>query len=46
MPMDTLMFVDDGTPGSNPQGNPVAAEGCNPLVNNLTGKIAVIYRNT
>ena len=44
--MDTLMFVDDGTPGSNPQGNPVAAEGCNPLVNNLTGKIAVIYRNT
>ena len=44
--MDTLMFVDDGTAGTNPQGNPMSAEGCNPLVNDLTGKIAVIYRNT
>lgn len=43
---DTLMIVDDGTPGTNPQGNPISAEGCNPLINNLTGKIAVIYRNT
>ena len=43
---DTLMFVDDGTTGTNPQGNPISAEGCNPLVNDLTGKIAVIYRNT
>ncbi|MAO32958.1 MAG: hypothetical protein CL824_05570, partial [Crocinitomicaceae bacterium] len=43
---DTLMFVDDGTTGTNPQGNPMSAEGCNPLVNDLTGKIAVIYRNT
>jgi hypothetical protein len=43
---DTLMLVDDGSTGTNAQGNPVSAEGCNPLINNLTGKIAVIYRNT
>jgi hypothetical protein len=41
-----LMVVDDGSAGLNPQGNPVSAEGCNPLVNDLTGKIAFIYRNT
>ena len=43
---DTLMMVDDGSTGTNPQGNPISAEGCNPLINNLAGKIAVIYRNT
>lgn len=43
---DTLMLVDDGTSGTNAQGHPIAQEGCNPLINNLTGKIAVIYRNT
>ena len=43
---DTLMMTDDGSPGLNAQGNPISAEGCNPLINNLTGKIAVIYRNT
>ncbi len=43
---DTLMIVDDGSTGTNPQGNPVSAEGCNPLINDLTGKIAVVYRNT
>ncbi|MEN9700669.1 MAG: hypothetical protein RLZZ301_1867 [Bacteroidota bacterium] len=43
---DTLMLVDDGSTGTNAQGHPVAQEGCNPLINNLTGKIAVIYRNT
>jgi hypothetical protein len=43
---DTLMMVDDGSTGTNPQGNPVSAEGCNELINDLTGKIAVIYRNT
>jgi hypothetical protein len=43
---DTLMMVEDGTPGTNPQGNPISQEGCNPLTNNLTGKIAVIFRNT
>jgi hypothetical protein len=43
---DTLMLVEDGSTGTNPQGNPISQEGCNPLTNNLTGKIAVIYRNT
>ncbi|MFM7662239.1 MAG: PA domain-containing protein, partial [Bacteroidota bacterium] len=43
---DTLMIVDDGSTGTNAQGNPISAEGCNPLINDLTGKIAVIYRNT
>lgn len=43
---DTIMLVDDGSTGTNAQGNPVSAEGCNPLINDLTGKIAVIYRNT
>ncbi|MEN9303334.1 MAG: hypothetical protein RL264_1763 [Bacteroidota bacterium] len=43
---DTLMIVEDGTPGTNAQGHPISQEGCSPLTNNLTGKIAVIYRNT
>ena len=43
---DTLMIVDDGSTGTNAQGNPISAEGCNPLINNLTGKIAVVFRNT
>ena len=32
---DTLMMVEDGTPGTNPQGNPISQEGCNPLTNNF-----------
>ena len=43
---DTLKIVDDGSTGTNAQGNPISAEGCNPLINDLTGKIAVIFRNT
>ena len=43
---DTLMVVDYGSTGTNAQGNPISAEGCNPLINNLTGKIAVCFRNT
>ncbi|MDP4800014.1 MAG: T9SS type A sorting domain-containing protein [Crocinitomicaceae bacterium] len=43
---DTLMVVDDGSTGLNAQGNPISAEGCNPLFNDLTGKIAVVFRNT
>jgi uncharacterized protein (TIGR02145 family) len=42
----TLMLVEDGTPGTNAQGHPISQEGCQPLVNDLSGKIAVIYRNT
>lgn len=41
-----LAMVEDGTPGLNPQGNPISQEGCNTLTNDLTGKIAVVYRNT
>jgi len=44
--LDTLMFVEDGTTGTNPQGNPISQEGCNPLINDLTGKIAVVWRNS
>ena len=40
--MDTLMFVEDGTM----EQIPISQEGCNPLINDLTGKIAVIWRNT
>lgn len=35
---DTLMLVDDGTADDS--------LGCNPLINDLTGKIAVIHRGT
>lgn len=35
---DTLMLVDDGTLDDS--------LGCNPLINDLTGKIAVVYRRT
>lgn len=43
--MDTLALVDDGTPGLNAQGIPLANEGCNPLpAGSLDGKIAVVYR--
>lgn len=41
-----LMLVEDGTPGVNPQGIDSTYEGCNALINNLAGKIAVVYRNT
>jgi hypothetical protein len=42
---DTLMMVDDGDTGNDPDyGHPEAQDACGPLVNNLTGKIAVLYR--
>lgn len=42
-----IMLADDGTEGENIQGNPMSAEACNgPLVNDMTGFIAIIYRNT
>ncbi len=43
---DTLRLVEDGTPGTNPQGNPISQEGCDTLTNDLTSFIAVIYRNS
>ncbi|MEY3115229.1 MAG: hypothetical protein RL423_1476 [Bacteroidota bacterium] len=40
-----LMLVDDGSVGNSPiSGLPHANYGCAPLINNLTGKIAVVYR--
>jgi hypothetical protein len=40
-----LMLVDDGSLGNSPaSGLPLAYYGCSPLLNNLTGKIAVVYR--
>lgn len=43
--LDTLVLVDDGTPGINAQGIPFANEGCAALTpGSLTGKIAVVYR--
>ncbi|MFT7344090.1 MAG: hypothetical protein ACI9XP_000670 [Lentimonas sp.] len=44
---DTLAFVEDGSPGTNPQGNPISQEGCNALINpsEIVGKIAILYRN-
>lgn len=41
---DTLMLVEDGTPGTSSFGHPLSNEGCNTLTNNLNGKIAVVYR--
>ena len=43
-----LQMADDGTAGTNAQGNPISAEACSPLINGtaMAGKIAVIYRNT
>lgn len=42
----TLMLVEDGTPGTNTQGNPKSQEGCFALTNDLTGKIAICWRNS
>ena len=47
-----LEMAEDGTTGTNPQGNPISQEACFPLTNSvangndMTGKIAVCYRNT
>jgi len=42
-----LELVYDGTPGVNPQGIDSTYEGCGTLLNaDLTGKIAIVYRNT
>jgi len=44
--LDTVVIADDGTPGLNPQGNPIAWEACNAITNNVAGKIVMVYRNT
>jgi hypothetical protein len=45
---DTLVIVNDGTPGNNTTtGYPKSIEGCNPSpINSYTGKIAVLRRGT
>ena len=44
--LDTVVVGTDTATGINPQGIPVSNEGCYPLVNNVAGKIVMIYRNT
>uniref|UniRef100_UPI00404B5914 PA domain-containing protein n=1 Tax=Fluviicola sp. TaxID=1917219 RepID=UPI00404B5914 len=45
--IDTIAIMNDGSTGLNPQGLPLSLEGCDSAgVNDLTGKIALIYRNT
>jgi hypothetical protein len=41
-----LILVNDGTSGINSNGNPYSQEGCSPIINDLTNKIAVIYRGS
>lgn len=41
---DTCVLAEDGTPGINAQGVPYSNEVCGPVVNNIAGKIAVLYR--
>lgn len=43
---DTLMLVEDGTMGTNDQGNPISQEGCYPLTNDFSGQIAIYWKNT
>lgn len=44
---DTIQVANDGTPGTNPDGNPFSAEACTgPSMQSLAGKIALIYRGT
>ncbi|MFT4601349.1 MAG: hypothetical protein ACI857_001529 [Arenicella sp.] len=42
--LDTVVLADDGTPGLNAQGIPFANEACSTVQNDLTGKIALVYR--
>ena len=42
--LDTVVIAEDGTPGINAQGIPHSNEACSPLTNDLTGKIALVYR--
>jgi len=41
---DTCVLAEDGTPGINAQGIPLSNEACGPIINNVAGKIAVLYR--
>jgi Secretion system C-terminal sorting domain/PA domain len=41
---DTVVLANDGTPGINAQGVPFANEACSALINNVAGKIVMVYR--
>jgi hypothetical protein len=41
---DTIILANDGTGGTNAYGLPISSEACNPLINNVTGKIVLISR--
>ena len=41
---DTCIIAEDGTTGLNAQGIPLSYEVCGPVINNIAGKIAVVYR--
>lgn len=41
---DTVVIADDGTPGINAQGVPHANEACDALINDVAGKIVLLYR--
>lgn len=43
---DTLIMGNDGTAGINPYGDPFAEEMCSLPMNNLSGKIVVVFRGT
>lgn len=45
--LDTVIIADDGTAGLNAQGLPNSLHACDSAnLNDMTGKIALIYRNT
>jgi len=44
--LDTVVLAEDGTPGINAQGIDSTYEACDTIDNDLSGKIAMIYRNS
>lgn len=44
--LDTLSLVEDGTPGVSTNGHNLSNEGCNTVINDPSGKIAIIYRGS
>lgn len=42
--LESVVIADDGTPGINAQGVPHANEACSPIINDVAGKIVLLYR--
>jgi hypothetical protein len=42
--IESVVIADDGTTGINAQGVPHANEACAPLINDVVGKIVLLYR--